>query len=412
MYGKIVATIALSLMVAVPVLPAVAQDNTGVATDTVEDVVEETASDAGILPTNPFYFIREWGRGLRRAFIFNPIKRAEFELRVTDEKASELEEVSELEGEDGEGIDRAARNYGEAVARLRARLERVEENSENPNVQKLLGNLADRTAEHRELITRLRTRYEQFENLRSRLEQTGESVERAMDSVRGGVEAVEELRGRVRSGDAELRVELETKMREFRQGVESSGAFNRLGDLESELRSRIESRTDGLRERFELRERINGEETRLRFENRLDTDDDDEDEDNDDEEDEDNDLDEDEDDDANEVRAQTYGISGNFAGPQTTSLTVNPLEAEAGQMQSMSVRVSDPNPVTSVTVVVTLDNVSKATSANLSLFGGTNLNGIWKGSVPFPNDTQERNYTITVTAVSTTGVSSIVTTIR
>ena len=292
MYGKIVA-IALLLMVAMPMLPAVAQDDIGIATDTVEEVVEEVADDVGILPTSPFYFFKEWGRGFRRAFIFDPVKRAEFELRITDEKAEELEEVSEVDGEDEEGIDRAARNYEEAVVRLRTRLEKVEENSENPNVQKLLENLADRTVEHQELIARLRARFEQFENLRLRLQQTRESVEGVIDSVKGGVEAVGELRGRLRTGDVELRVELKEKLKEFRQGVESSGVFDRLGGFESEMRSRVENRTDGLRERLEFRERINGEETRFRFENRLDTDNGDEVEDADDDED----LDEEDEDD-------------------------------------------------------------------------------------------------------------------
>lgn len=296
MYNKIVAIMALSLMVAVPVLPAVAQDDTSTATDTVE-VVEE-GNDTGILPTNPFYFLREWNRGLRRAFIFDPVKRAEFELRVTDEKAQELEKVSELDGEDGKGIDRATRNYEEAVVRLKTRLEKVGESSENPNVQKLLENLADRTAQHQELIARLKARYEQFENLRLRLQQAGESVDGVINSVRTGVETVEQLGERVRTGDVELRVELEEKMKEFRQGIESSGALDRLGDLESELRSRIESSTGGLRERLELREKINGEEMRFRLENRLRTDDDDDEgeiEDADDEnEDQDEDLDENE----------------------------------------------------------------------------------------------------------------------
>ncbi|KKU19434.1 MAG: Phosphopantothenoylcysteine decarboxylase [Candidatus Nomurabacteria bacterium GW2011_GWA1_46_11] len=241
MYGKIVAIVALSLMVAVPVLPAVAQDDAGTATDTVE-VVEE-GNDTGILPTNPFYFIKEWGRGFRRIFIVNPVKRAEFELRITDEKAQELEKVSEVDGENEDGIDRAARNYEEAVARLKTRLEKVGESSENPNVQELLNKLAERAAEHQDLMARLRTRYEQFEELRSRLEQAGQSVGDAVDSVREGVGVVQELRERVQMGDTELRTELKEKLEEFRDGV--------------------------TRGRLEIKEKINGEEMRFRFENRL-----------------------------------------------------------------------------------------------------------------------------------------------
>lgn len=241
MYGKVVAIVALSLAVTAPVLPAVAQDGTGSATDTVE--VVESADDAGILPTNPFYFLKEWARGLRRAFIFNPVKRAEFELRVTDEKARELGEVSELDGEDRRGIDRAAVNYEEAVERLRMRLEKVGENSDNPNVQELLQKLAERAEAHRVLIERVRARYGEFEDLRLRMEQIGENIEGAIGSVGEGAKVVEELRGRVRIGDSELRTELKEKLEEFKEGV--------------------------LRGRLELRERVNGEEIRLRFENRF-----------------------------------------------------------------------------------------------------------------------------------------------
>jgi len=302
-YGKIVAVVSLSLMVAMPVVPAVAQDDAGIATDTVEAMDE--ARDAGILPTNPFYFLKEWSRGLRRAFIFNPVKRAEYELQVTDEKADELGEVSELDGEEGKGIERAAQNYQEAAERLKMRLEKIEESSENPNVQELMGNLADRAAKHEELIARLRVRYENFEAMRLRLESARESVEGVIDTVGTGVESIRELKERFRGGDVELKAELREKIKEFREGVESSGAFNRLDDFEGELRSRVESRTDGLRERFELRQKINGEELRLRFENKLNKDDDDEgdtdnsEEDLDEDEDDDDDLDEDEDENEN-----------------------------------------------------------------------------------------------------------------
>jgi len=58
----------------------------------VEEVTTEDLgiSDPGLLPTNPFYFLKEWGRGVRQLFAFNPIKKAELELRFTNEKAAEL----------------------------------------------------------------------------------------------------------------------------------------------------------------------------------------------------------------------------------------------------------------------------------------------------------------------------------
>src|SRR3989338_1352335 len=51
--------------------------------------------DPGVLPTSPFYFVKEWRRGITRLFTFNPIKKAELELTILNEKAAEAQEVEE-----------------------------------------------------------------------------------------------------------------------------------------------------------------------------------------------------------------------------------------------------------------------------------------------------------------------------
>jgi hypothetical protein len=38
------------------------------------------------LPTSPFYFLKEWGRGIRMFFTFDPIKKSELEIKISDEK--------------------------------------------------------------------------------------------------------------------------------------------------------------------------------------------------------------------------------------------------------------------------------------------------------------------------------------
>lgn len=110
--------------------------------------------------------------------------------------------------------------------------------------------------------------------------------------------------------------------------------------------------------------------------------------------------------------AQTYEIISNFTGPVIAELTVDPLDAQVGQTQDLSVKVSDTAPVSSVEVTVTLDNASKANIAKLQLAEGTDINGVWKGSIVFPNDTLKMNYTVTVIATSANGTSKIVTTVR
>ncbi|MDP2651131.1 MAG: DUF5667 domain-containing protein, partial [bacterium] len=313
-YGKAVA-LSLLVLVASPALPVVAQDDAEIMVEG-----EEQIGDAGILPTNPFYFLKEWGRSLRRAVIFDPVRRAEFELEVTEEKARELDEVNGLEGEDEKAIERATLNYEKGVERLKTRLEKLEEQSDNPRVEALLGNLAERAAAHQELMENLKVRYEQFENLRSRFEEAKGTIDSTIESASRGVQALERVQDKIRAkieegqdneglkrvleviertrlrfpgegddeeaegkerprGDVELRKELEQKFQQFRDDVESTGGVKSLRDVEERFRSQFEVKPDEIRERLDFRQKLNGEEVRLRFENRVRQDDGDDDDD-------------------------------------------------------------------------------------------------------------------------------------
>ena len=82
---------------------------------TIEDLGIE---DPGLLPTSPFYFFKEWGRGVQSFFTFNPIAKVELELRFTNEKAAEAKKVEELNPDDETAIARALQNYQIAQERL------------------------------------------------------------------------------------------------------------------------------------------------------------------------------------------------------------------------------------------------------------------------------------------------------
>ena len=145
-----------------------AEDNVGTTTEdiddttTTEEIVEDIqGEDAhGILPTNPFYFFKEFSRGIRRFFIFNPVRRAEFELDVLEEKAEELEIVESLSPENINALNRAIENYDENVDRLRENLERLSEESDNPNIDELLERLNERMDRHNELFDELIERHQ------------------------------------------------------------------------------------------------------------------------------------------------------------------------------------------------------------------------------------------------------------
>lgn len=107
---------------------------------------------------------------------------------------------------------------------------------------------------------------------------------------------------------------------------------------------------------------------------------------------------------------QTYLISGKFLGPTISKVTIDPQDAKAGQMQKITVEVSDTNPVMRVSVTVKLD--TKSNTFDLKLVSGTATQGVWEAEAPFPNDTLFTNYTITEVAESATGRTSTTTTIR
>src|SRR3989344_2096576 len=54
-----------------------------------------TASDLGVdtvgpLPTSPFYFLKEWKRGITRLFSFDSLAKAQLELDITNQIAAEV----------------------------------------------------------------------------------------------------------------------------------------------------------------------------------------------------------------------------------------------------------------------------------------------------------------------------------
>lgn len=119
---------------------------------TVEDL---GVNEPRILPTSPFYFLKEWGRGIRMFFAFNPMAKAELELRFANEKAAELKKLQEIKPDDQRALELALSNYQKAQERLRERLVRVKETSQNPNVDKLLDKLTDLSIRHEKLFGRL-----------------------------------------------------------------------------------------------------------------------------------------------------------------------------------------------------------------------------------------------------------------
>ncbi|MEX2033123.1 MAG: DUF5667 domain-containing protein [Candidatus Colwellbacteria bacterium] len=176
---------------------------------------EMTASDlgvekTGILPTNPFYFAKEWSRGLKLLFTPDPVKKAALELKIVNEKAAELKRVAENSPQNDEALNRAISNYDKNVERLRARLESLKETSDNPNIDKLLDELADRAIKHQQLFEELKV---DRQTLRDRLEQSQGKLDEAILKVPEKLDNPDKFKERIKNA---LENQKESHLKELR----------------------------------------------------------------------------------------------------------------------------------------------------------------------------------------------------
>lgn len=197
------------------VLQVNAQEATG--TQSVDLGVE----NPGILPTSPFYFFKEWKRGVNKFFTFNPVKKAELELDEINQRAAEIKKMEEIAPQNIEAINKASSNYQKNAEQLKNRLEDLKETSQNPNVDKLLDKLIDRSLKHQEL----------FDGLEKKFEARQEISEQEKTELKENFEA-----NRERINEALLKIP---------EKFENADGFNK------RLENAIENQPEGMIKKFE-----------------------------------------------------------------------------------------------------------------------------------------------------------------
>ncbi len=123
-----------------------------VRASTITAVEQEATQGVTILPTNPFYFIKEWGRGLRRLFTINPVKKVQLELQIISEKAAEAKKVQEIKPEDTNAVNNAIENYQKSQERLKSELDVVKQKSSEEEIKSIEQEVADHLTAQTELL--------------------------------------------------------------------------------------------------------------------------------------------------------------------------------------------------------------------------------------------------------------------
>jgi hypothetical protein len=214
---------------------------------------EVSAQDLGIsepkvLPDNPFYFLKNWGREIQNILTSDPIRKAELRMKFANEKLIEAKKMIE-EKKDPEIIKKATENYQDEIEKIKEQTDKFKEKAEkNPRVESFLDKFIHQQTLHEKLLEKLETQapsqafekikearkahLERFQTVMLNLENRPEKITEKLDKI------LEEQRGSEFKEFKNLEVlkNLEEKVPEqAKEAIKKAeeNALNRLqGDLE------------------------------------------------------------------------------------------------------------------------------------------------------------------------------------
>ncbi len=170
-----------------------------------------------LLPDSPFYFLKNWTRGIESFFTFDPIKKFELKSRLANERLAEIEEMIQ-ERKNTKAIEKATENYEKELGKIENIAKKIKEKAEkNPKLNKFLDKWTKHQLLQQKLLEKLekqappqiiekiktaRKRHlERFKNVMLKLENEKnipKRLEKAIEAEKGspfkGVKAIERLR--------------------------------------------------------------------------------------------------------------------------------------------------------------------------------------------------------------------------
>ncbi len=147
-----------------------------------------------LLPDHPFYFLKNWGRGIRAFFTFDRVKKVELREKFANEKLMELKKMVE-EKKNAKAIEKAIENYQEEVEKIKETCERIKEKAkENPRVESFLDKFTGHQILHQRILQKLETQVpsEAFEKIKEARERHLESFAEVMTKLEDRKEKIRE----------------------------------------------------------------------------------------------------------------------------------------------------------------------------------------------------------------------------
>jgi hypothetical protein len=147
------------------VIPAMAQTNDS-----------DIQSDPGILPTNPFYFIKNWSRSIRQTLTFDPVSKAKLELQVANEKIAEAKKVQKIDPSNTQKIIDAIQNYKDTQENLKERLQDLSNNTNSAEVNSLISDIVNQSIKHEKVLDEMAQTTENSTNIQNAVESAKEVI--------------------------------------------------------------------------------------------------------------------------------------------------------------------------------------------------------------------------------------------
>ena len=239
MHRKII-VLSLVVLFAGAMATAIYAEETPAGSVTLKDLGVE---NPGMLPTSPFYFLKELRRTVQITFAFNPVKKAELELKGANERAAEIKKLEEIAPQNVEAMEKAVEKYQTNTERLKSRLESLRETSENPNVDKLLTQLTERTLKHSQLFEELKAKYE---TVRDKIETAQDGLDEAVASAAERLDTAEKLGERIK---AAVEKQEDSTIKEIAAVSALDRIEERLGD--DDIKARVAEVKKNLIEKFD-----------------------------------------------------------------------------------------------------------------------------------------------------------------
>jgi hypothetical protein len=202
-----------------------------------------------LLPDSPFYFVKNWWRGLRLAFTFNPVKDAQLRAKFANEKLLELKKLAEKK-KDPKILEKARRNYEKEVEALQKAAEKLKTVKDKKAVESFLDKFIRHQILHQKLLEKLEKQVpeEAFEKIKKARERHLERFKdvmlklEEMDKLPERLEkALEKAKGSALKEFKQLEI-----LRKIREKVKDEKAKEALEKAEAKVLNRLKGKIENL----------------------------------------------------------------------------------------------------------------------------------------------------------------------